>query len=152
MLDVFCIKQRMAETTVLDDHMTSGYPVYVGDGGPGLVCAGDLDRLAARVVCASTTGTFLYNMSTADSATAPGGASGVFYRGSVECTGEEADFAECSVSLQTISQCPNGLVQMLTCTSCKSTPSPSLYIHILLHEQSTWVLTSIGGIYTGAQS
>lgn len=130
----------MAETTVLDAHMTSGYPEYVGNGGPGLVCAGVLDRLAARVVCASTTGTFLYNMSTADSATTPGGANGVFYRGSVECSGEEADFAECSVSLQTISQCPNGLVQRLTCTSCKSTPFTfTTYSTCLtpLHEQST---------------
>ena len=44
----------------------------------------------------------------------------VFYRGRIECSGEEADISECSVDVEAVAECPGGLVQQLTCTLCKS--------------------------------
>jgi hypothetical protein len=43
----------------------------------------------------------------------------VFYRGRIKCGGEEADITECSVDVEGVAQCPHGLVEELTCTSCK---------------------------------
>ena len=122
----------MVEPTSIDEHMISGYPEYSGGGGPGLLCAGVLDRSAARVTCAHTSEMFLHSTtSVVESSSA-----GVYYQGSVECNGEEADLSECSVSLQTVAQCPNGLVQQLVCTSCKLLElphfSPSLPLSLSL--------------------
>ena len=115
-LHFICTLQRMAESTTVSDNMTGGFPEYSASGGIGLICAGVLDTLAARVVCAETAEMFLHNMTDAEST---GSATNVFYQGSVECTGDEASLAECSVRLRTVSECPGGLVQQLTCTSCK---------------------------------
>ena len=96
----------------------SGYPEFIGSDGPGLICAGVLDTLAARLVCASTTEMFLHTVHSTNSTTA--GGVGVFYRGDIECAGTEVDITECSISMRVVSECPHGLVQTLTCTSCKS--------------------------------
>ena len=95
-----------------------GYPEYlpVDGGSPGYVCAGTLDKPAARLVCGSTTGMFLHSI---NSTTAEADAD-TFYRGSIDCIGSEVDIAECSFSLHAVSECPHGLVQQLICTSCKS--------------------------------
>ena len=103
-----------------DDGM-GGYPQFTGSQGPGLLCAGVLDLESARVACASTSDQFLHRISRAapPNDTAAGG---VFYRGRIECTGDEVDITECSVGLEAVSdvtECPHGLVQQLTCTSCK---------------------------------
>ena len=99
--------------------IVSGYPEFIGSGGPGLICAGELDMRAAQLVCASTTGMFLHsvNSTTVEDG---GGVVGVFYRGDIECTGNKVDITECSVSMRMVSGCPHGLVQQLTCTSCES--------------------------------
>ena len=56
----------------------------------------------------------------------------LYYRGRVECTGDEADITECSVdveSVEAVTECPWGLVQQLTCTSCKPWDSlPRTYL------------------------
>ena len=126
----------MAEPTSIDEHMISGYPEYSGGGGPGLLCAGVLDRSAARVTCAHTSEMFLHSTTSVESSASS--SAGVYYQGSVECNGEEADLSECSVSLQTVAQCPNGLVQQLVCTSCKLLElphfSPSLPLSLSLNE------------------
>ena len=146
----------MAEPTSIDEHMISGYPEYSGGGGPGLLCAGVLDRSAARVTCAHTSEMFLHSTTSVESSSASSSAgvsasssAGVYYQGSVECNGEEADLTECSVSLQTVAQCRNGLVQQLVCTSCKLLelphfpPSPlslnELYNTTLLSSTHTYV-------------
>ena len=117
MIGIIIVWQQRMATSGTD--IVSGYPEFIGSGGPGLICAGELDTRAAQVVCASTAEMFLHSI---NSTTVAGGdgIAGVFYRGDIECTGNEVDITECSVSMRVVSECPHGLVQQLTCTSCES--------------------------------
>lgn len=108
-------------TTDSDDKTISGYVQFLGSEGPGLVCGGELDVLAARVYCASTNEMFLHDMTQVVPPSTTTDAMSIFYRGSIQCTGEEADITECSISMNTIAECPQGLVQHIMCTSCKQT-------------------------------
>ena len=99
-----------------------GYVQYWGSQGMGLVCAWELDVWAARVLCAGTNNNmFLLNttqVAPPPPPSPPSAGVGVFYRGSVHCTGEEAHVSECSISLDALEECPHGLVQHIMCTSC----------------------------------
>ena len=110
------------------DNIVSGYPEFIGSGGPGLICAGVLNTQAAQVACASTTEMFLHSIESVTDDGGGGGGVGVFYRGDIECTGSEADITECSISMRLVPECPRGLVQQLTCTSCKSCHAS--YVHV----------------------
>lgn len=99
------------------DDRVRGYPELIGSEGPGLLCSGVLDVNSARVACATTSETFLHNMTTVvlpNSTTT----NNVFYRGSIECTGDEADITECAIGVESVGECPRG-VQQLICTPCK---------------------------------
>ena len=99
------------------DGMTRGYAEYTGSQGPGLLCDRVLDVQSARVACASSSEQFLHSLSRV---APPNTTLNVFYRGRIECTGDEVDITECSVGVEPTDQCYQGLVQYLTCTSCKS--------------------------------
>ena len=112
----------------------SGHPQLTGSQGPGLLCPGVLDVPSARVACASTSEMFLQSMTRV---TAPSNdTTSVFYRGRIECGGGEADITECSVDVEAVAQCPHGLVQELTCTSCKFIKLLLLYSRKLLRGNS----------------
>ena len=122
----FIPTQKLATPTT-NGSMVSGYLQYTGSKGPGLVCAGELDRRDAQVVCATTTEMFLHDMTEVALSDITTNYN-VFYRGSSQCTGDETDITECSVILQTATQCPRGLIQRITCTPCEY----GLHVHVCM--------------------
>lgn len=83
-----------------------------------MICAGELNVEEAQVVCATTAEMFLRDLTRVAVSNVTTTTS-VFYRGSVQCTGEEADISQCSVSMDPVTRCPSGFVQRITCTSCE---------------------------------
>ena len=120
------VSQRMVAVASEESEGGRGYPEYTGSQGPGLLCAGVLDVPSARIACATTSEMFLHRMIRV---APPNGTRDVFYRGRIECTGDEADITDCSVGVEPVAECPRGLVHQLLCTSCKQ-QKPLVYVYV----------------------
>ena len=93
-------------------------PMMMGESGWGIVCHHEttptITRAVGEVICRQSLGQFLLAVS--NTSHPPVGYEGVFYGGSISCSGRKNHLSECTVRVRPQPSCPSGYTKV-KCTS-----------------------------------
>lgn len=108
---------------VINPRINRTLPQVLGPNGWGLLCYSNTPLVTVTVpvgsvICRETRDQFLIRIS---GETRVSGYTGVYYNGTIGCTGDEASLSECSMKLSKQLLCPDGF----TIVDC----SPGILVH-----------------------
>ena len=94
------------------------YPHIKGNSGWGIICHRNttptVTREVGEVICRQTHQQFLLNISR--NANEPTNYEGVYYDGSISCSGTKYSLSKCNVKVSSVNSCPDGYTT-IECTS-----------------------------------